>query len=95
MPLYEYVPLGDTCPHCIGGFETLQKPDESPLESCPVCGNPCEQVLSNFSVGGSPKSTLSPKNLEKAGFTQYVKKGKGYYEKTAGAGPQGIVDGSK
>ena len=30
---------------------------------------------------------LSAKNLGEKGFTQYVKAGDGYYEKTAGDGP--------
>ena len=95
MPIREYEPIDDTCPHCIGGFESLQPMDAEPLEACPECGNPCQQVLSTFRFGGSPKTTLDPKNLERQGFTQYVKKGDGYYEKTAGKGPQGIVDGGR
>jgi hypothetical protein len=31
-------------------------------------------------------------NLEKKGFTQYKKIGKGAYEKTAGKGPSHIID---
>ena len=61
---------------------------------CPDCGNPCHQVLSGFQFGGSPKTDLSPKNLERQGFTQYVKNGKGCYEKTAGKGPRTIVNNS-
>lgn len=33
---------------------------------------------------------LSPKNLAQHGFTQYRKSGDGFYEKTAGEGPQVI-----
>lgn len=95
MPLFEYAPDGDeTCPACLGGFEVLQKPGDPPLDRCPECGNPCHQVVSAFQVGGSPKSDLSPENLERKGFTQYVRKGKGCYEKTAGKGPRTIVDSS-
>jgi len=36
------------------------------------------------------KSMLSPKNLERLGFTQYRRAGGGYYEKTAGRGPRVI-----
>ncbi len=94
MPLYEYIPDGESCPTCLGGFEVLQKPSDPPLSRCPDCGNPCHQVLSAFQVGGSPKTDLSPKNLERKGFTQYVRRGKGCYEKTAGKGPQTIVNSS-
>ena len=94
MPLYEYAPDGETCPECLGGFEVLQKIGDPPLERCPDCGNPCHQVLSGFQCGGSPKTQLSPKNLERQGFTQYVKNGKGCYEKTAGKGPRTIVNNS-
>ena len=96
MPLREYEPDGDECcPECLGGFEALQKIDEPPLECCPHCGAPCHSVLSTFRAGGSPKSLLSPANLDRHGFTQYVKRGNGYYEKTAGKGPGAIVDGER
>ena len=36
------------------------------------------------------KSMLSPKNLDRLGFTQYKRAGGGYYEKTAGGGPRVI-----
>lgn len=94
MPIREYVPNDDCCPHCLGGFELIQQLSDPPLTECPECGRPCHQVFSGFSVGGSLKSTLSKSNLEAHGFTQYTKKGKGYYEKTAGKGPSAIADGS-
>ena len=93
MPIREYVPDDDCCAHCIGGFELLQQLSEPSLTECPECGQPCHQVFSAFAVGGSPKSVLSKTNLEANGFTQYTRKGKGYYEKTAGNGPGAIVDG--
>ena len=36
------------------------------------------------------KSMLSPKNLDRLGFTQYKRAGDGHYEKTAGGGPRVI-----
>ena len=36
---------------------------------------------------------LRPSNLDSKGFTQYKRMGKGYYEKTAGVGPNAIADG--
>ena len=65
--------------------------DDPPLERCPHCDEPCHRVFSTFAVGGKEKSLLSPSNLAEKGFTQYKRMGKGYYEKTAGEGPQGIA----
>ena len=36
---------------------------------------------------------LSDKNIGEKGFTKYVKAGNGYYEKTAGDGPQ-VISGN-
>lgn len=95
MPIFEYVPDGpEGCEQCTGGFEVIQRMDEEPLENCPSCGRPCHRVFSSFAVGGKGKSLLSPGNLARHGFTQYQRKGKGYYEKTAGKGPNAIADGS-
>lgn len=95
MPIFEYRPDGDeTCPYCHGGFEEIEGMEAEPRTTCPECGSPCHRVMSTFGVGGSEKALLSSKNLEANGFTQYKRKGKGYYEKTAGQGPAAISDGS-
>jgi len=92
MPIFEYVPDGECCCiECQDGFEVIQKMDDPPLERCPHCDEPCHRVFSTFAVGGKEKSLLSPSNLAEKGFTQYKRMGKGYYEKTAGEGPQGIA----
>jgi len=93
MPIYEYISKDEGCQECEAGFEISQKMSDPPLEECPCCGQACERIFSTFSVGGKGKTLLNPKNLEAHGFTQYTKKGKGYYEKTAGKGPMGISDG--
>ena len=95
MPIHEYEPTTDsTCPTCLARFEYLhQRVDDEALTECPDCDSPCRQVLTAFRVGTSIKSILSPKNLDDHGFTQYTRKGKGYYEKTAGEGPAGIASG--
>lgn len=93
MPIYEYVPKSGDCDICGGKFEVRQSFKDPPLESCPTCAQPCQRLFSAFSVGGKGKSLMNPKNLEAKGFTQYVKKGKGYYEKTAGKGPQILGEG--
>jgi len=90
MPLYEYEPDSGHCDHCRGRFEVLQKVDDPPLSECPECGRPCHRVFSSFAPIKSERATLSPKNLERKGFTQYKRAGDGYYEKTCGSGPDVI-----
>ena len=92
MPIYEYQPsTADSCEFCSGGFEVMQKINEQPLEACPRCGSPIVRLISAASI---PKSGpgLDQHNLEKHGFTQYKRAGKGVYEKTAGKGPRVIKD---
>lgn len=90
MPLYVYEPNGDGCDHCAEGFEVLQGVRDEPLTKCPECGRPCHRVISPFAPIKSSRDTLSPKNLESKGFTQYKRAGDGIYEKTAGKGPRTI-----
>lgn len=92
MPIYEYQAAGEvSCEYCASSFELIRKASEAELEFCPKCGAPVTRKISAPNV---PKSspTLSPSNIEKAGFTQYRKSGKGVYEKTAGKGPNVISD---
>lgn len=90
MPTYEYCSTDAGCSYCDGGFEVIQRITEASLSKCPVCGQSCRKVLSSFAVNASTKDTLSPGNLEKHGFTEYRRAGKGQYEKTAGKGPNHI-----
>ena len=94
MPIFEYSPDSEKCEICNGLFEVIQKMKDPPLTKCPECDQPCHRVFSTFAVGGKGKSLLSKSNLENHGFTQYKRKGKGYYEKTAGKGPKSIADES-
>ncbi len=91
LPIYEYRSK-DTggCPHCAEPFEVFQKVADDPLSQCPECGTPLRKVISAPNLA-SPSPSLDPKNLEKHGFTQYRKSGKGTYEKTAGKGPRTIT----
>ncbi len=90
MPIYEYQVSGDqNCKYCINGFELLRKISEPNLTQCPKCGAPVERKMSAPNLGGSGPS-LETANIEKHGFTQYKKSGKGVYEKTAGKGPDVI-----
>lgn len=91
MPIYEYAPTSPQhCPHCREGFDCLQKLRDEPLTACPECGAPVERKLSapNMAMGG--EHLLRESHLNKHGFTQYKRIGKGQYEKTAGKGPSHI-----
>jgi putative FmdB family regulatory protein len=92
MPIYEYQAIGDPhCEFCTGGFEVLRKISDPILSECPECNSPIVRKISATNLGGSGPS-LDAANIEKHGFTQYRKAGKGVYEKTAGKGPKVISD---
>jgi putative FmdB family regulatory protein len=98
MPIYEYRPAKDSdaernCTFCTSGFELLRKISDPDLTTCPECGAAVERALSAPNLARSDTS-LDPANVEKHGFTQYKKSGKGVYEKTAGKGPNVISDNS-
>ena len=91
MPLYVYeVVLKDGT----GGesFEVLQGMNEAALTAHPETGEPVRRV---FGTPNAPKGwtdsqgkgKTSDKNLERLGFTKYVKGGSGRYEKVLGKGP--------
>jgi hypothetical protein len=85
MPTYVYEIVK---PDGTGGdrFELLQSMAEAPLEKHPETGEPVRRVSTDI---GNPK-VLSDKNLDRLGFTKYVKSGDGKYEKTVGSGPSQI-----
>lgn len=91
MPTYVYgLPreakaLG--CEHCRNTFEVVQPMSAEPLKNCPKCGAPVERRLC---APGIMRGGFSESSAAAAGFTQYKRKGKGYYEKTFGKGPKGI-----
>ena len=94
MPTYVYEVVK---PDGTGGdrFELLQAMSEPPLQEHPETGEPVRRVITGFAIGG--KSTdignpklLSDRNLDRLGFTKYVKSGDGKYEKTVGSGPSQI-----
>ena len=93
MPFYEYIHAeGPGCAHCRGRFTVLQRLSEPPLETCPECGSSIRRLISPPTVVSGKAHQLKESNIEKHGFTQYKKIGKGVYEKTAGRGP-GIIKG--
>ena len=92
MPIYEYQANSDQhCDYCVNGFELLRKISDPALKKCPQCNAPVVRKISAPNIGGSGPS-LDTENIEKHGFTQYKRAGKGVYEKTAGKGPNVISD---
>jgi len=90
MPIYEYAAVDQGCPHCKGHFDVLQKLSDAPLGVCPECGAPVQRMISAPSVAMGNSHLLKESHVEKHGFTQYRRAGKGVYEKTAGKGPKFI-----
>jgi len=89
MPFYEYVSDHETgCDYCSEPFTILQKLDEPTMAHCPYCGQPVKRLISSPSLVGRHSRSPSTSEVEKAGFTQYRKIGKGVYEKSAGKGPK-------
>ena len=92
MPIYEYEHEGAPGTGCAERFELVETMSAEPAARCPRCNGPCRRVPSTFGVqAGGRAGILSKSNLEKHGFSQFTRKGKGYYEKTAGAGPGAIA----
>ena len=95
MPIYEYQAKGeDSCGYCGKGFDVMQKISDEPLRFCPKCHAPVEKKVSSPNLARHTTS-LSEKNIEKHGLTQFRKVEKGVYEKTAGKGPDYIMDKDK
>ncbi len=92
MPIYVYQASSDQhCAKCSQPFECRQAMADARRETCPDCGAPVRRVITAPHLATSGPS-LSEANIEKHGFTQYRKAGKGVYEKTAGKGPDIISD---
>lgn len=91
MPIYEYITAtGPGCTHCQSGFSLLQRLSDPLVTVCPQCGEPVRKLISPPNVVSGKSHMLRESSIEKAGFTQYRKVGKGVYEKTAGKGP-GVI----
>jgi len=92
MPTYVYEIVR---PDGSGGerFERIEPMSAPPLERHPDTGDPVRRVITGFAIGGTHSgkgggpATLTDKNLDRLGFTKYVKSGDGRYEKTVGSGP--------
>jgi hypothetical protein len=76
-------------------FEVVQSMRDEPLTAHPESGDPAERVIQPPMIGGKhseakEKNMLSDDNLDRMGFTKYVKTGDGTYDKTAGSGPSSL-----
>lgn len=89
MPFYEYVSVDPDagCDYCSRPVTILHKIDDPPMVKCPYCGQATRRIISSPSLGSSTTRAPATSEVEKAGFTQYRKIGKGVYEKSAGKGP--------
>lgn len=91
MPLYLYEL--DTDDGDAERFEFFQRMSDPPLTRHPKTGQPIRRVPAAPSVprkGYAPQSTkklLGDGNLERLGFTKYVKTDDAKYEKAVGKGP--------
>lgn len=103
MPTYVYRTVRDSsapahaaernnaCDLCAVEFEIVQKMADDALTACPKCGRAIERVIVAPNLNGAGKvKTPSESQLSKSGFTQYKRKGKGYYEKSFGSGPSSL-----
>jgi putative FmdB family regulatory protein len=98
MPTYVYAPKGPDaqtrqCEVCAAGFETVQRMKDEALTRCPKCGGEIERVVLAPNLGGVGFMGRKPSadRMAQAGFVQYKRCGKGYYEKQFGkAGPPAL-----
>ena len=90
MPLYVYQVIeADGSEGEI--IEVLQRMSDAPLTVHPENGKPVKKLLAAPNAAGNYfGDTLSNDRLGKLGFTKYQKAGGGFYEKTAGSGPDVI-----
>lgn len=94
MPTYVYGVILSEDDDSVGEtFEVEQSIKDPPLTHHPVTDQPVRRLICAPFVAGtwSPlkgKRLLSDSNLEKKGFTKYVKNSSGQYDKRAGKGPE-------
>jgi hypothetical protein len=91
MPIYVYEVINADGR---GGeiFELLQSIHDAPLTKHPDTGAPVRRMMTaphvpRRNADSTIRADLSDKNLDRLGFTKYVKSGDGKYEKRTGAGP--------
>ncbi|MBI2422199.1 MAG: FmdB family transcriptional regulator [Candidatus Hydrogenedentes bacterium] len=93
MPVYTYQVIHDDGAEG-ETFEHVQGMSEAPLTEHPETGEKVVRVFQAPHVASRynervVKGQMDDKNLDRLGFTKYVRNGKGHYERTAGkAGPE-------
>ena len=75
-------------------FEVFQKLSDTPLTQHPETGQPVRRIVVAPQVQtSSDTQRFSKSNLERLGFSRFERKGSGYFEKTAGKGPDALSAG--
>jgi predicted nucleic acid-binding Zn ribbon protein len=87
MPLYTYQVITPASDGEV--LEILQSLGAAPLTHDPESGRPIRKLITAPNLplkhgSSAEKTKLSDANLNRAGFTKYVREGKGHYVKTAG-----------
>jgi len=99
MPTYSYQVIHDD-----GSegevFEWVHRMSDAALTEHPETGEKVVRVFAAPHVAGYGNERLgkqqtSDKNLERLGFTKYVRNGKGHYEKHVGKGPEHLNPGKE
>jgi len=94
MPVYTYQVIHDDGSEG-ETFDWVHRMSDPPLEVHPETGEKVVRVFQASHIAGwgnerVGKQMTSDKNLERLGFTKYVRNGKGNYEKHVGKGPERI-----
>ena len=97
MPIYVYEVITESGQEG-EQFEVMQQMSDPPLTQHPETGVPVRRIIARPNVPGkgsltSNKNALSDKNLDRLGFTKYVKTESGKYEKAVGKGPDNLNAG--
>ncbi|MCF6284489.1 MAG: FmdB family transcriptional regulator [Candidatus Hydrogenedentes bacterium] len=97
MPVYTYQVIHDDGTEG-EVFDHVQSMGEAALTEHPETGEEVVRVFQAPHIAGSSNERLqkqasSDKNLERLGFTKYVRNGKGHYEKHVGKGPDSLHPG--
>ncbi len=95
MPVYTYQIINDDGSEgqCV---ELVHGMNDTPLTEHPVTGQKIRRVFAAPHIAGwgnerQAKQLVSDENVERHGFTKYVRNGKGHYEKRAGKqGPDAL-----
>lgn len=81
MPVYRYTPVKSPCKLCGEGFDHRHAAQDTPLSTCPTCGQTVARV--DVQQVNTPKimKPLSISDAKKAGFTVLKRISSGEFEK--------------